>query len=90
MAQSSQTVETEAGSGPTTCGTHAESLPGFYSRPKFESSHELEENRSQSCDSFGEQQTSRNIQGSSSPLWNDRILIRILLNFYACSIAYKY
>lgn len=71
MAQSSQAVETEAASGPTACGTHAESLPGFYCRPKFESSLEPEENRSQSLDSFSDQQTSLSIQGLCSPLLDD-------------------
>uniref|UniRef100_UPI0037E8BB0F ventrally expressed dharma/bozozok antagonist n=1 Tax=Semicossyphus pulcher TaxID=241346 RepID=UPI0037E8BB0F len=41
MAQSSQTAGSGSagsgsGSGPTTCGTHAESLPGFYCRQKSE------------------------------------------------------
>lgn len=76
MAQSSQAAETEA--EPTACGTHAESLPGFYCRPKFEASHEQEENRSQSLDSFSEQQTSLSIQGSFSPLLK-RVLKPILV-----------
>ncbi|XP_030291399.1 homeobox protein vent1-like [Sparus aurata] len=53
MAQSSQPAGTGAvsASGPTTCGTHSESLPGFYCRPKTaESLPEQEENRSQNLD----------------------------------------
>ncbi|XP_070780183.1 ventrally expressed dharma/bozozok antagonist [Enoplosus armatus] len=43
MAQSSQPAETEAVS---TCGTHSESLPGFYCRQKSENVPEQQENRS--------------------------------------------
>ncbi|CAJ1070026.1 ventrally expressed dharma/bozozok antagonist [Xyrichtys novacula] len=51
MAQSSQTAETEtqgsgSGSGPVTCGTNAESLPGFYSRQRPEVLPEQDQNRS--------------------------------------------
>ncbi|XP_074546953.1 ventrally expressed dharma/bozozok antagonist [Halichoeres trimaculatus] len=50
MAQSSQSAGTEtqgsgSGSGPVTCGTHAESLPGFYCRQRSEVLPEHEENR---------------------------------------------
>ncbi|XP_073333563.1 ventrally expressed dharma/bozozok antagonist [Pagrus major] len=63
MAQSSQPAGTDAvsASGPTTCGTHAESLPGFYCKAKSESLTEQEENRSQNLDGVSLQhQTSHN------------------------------
>lgn len=46
MAQSSQPAGPETISGPATCGTHSESLPGFYCRLKSEHTPEQEENRS--------------------------------------------
>ncbi|KAI3362467.1 hypothetical protein L3Q82_012749 [Scortum barcoo] len=63
MAQSSQPAGTEAASasGPTTCGTHSESLPGFYCRQKTENVQELQETRNQSPESF-----SLNAQNSHS------------------------
>ncbi|XP_040914909.1 ventrally expressed dharma/bozozok antagonist [Toxotes jaculatrix] len=65
MAQSSQSAgpETVSASGPAACGTHSESLPGFYCRQKSENSHEeQEENRSQGLDAYG----LRNLQHQSS------------------------
>ncbi|KAF7650495.1 hypothetical protein LDENG_00125160 [Lucifuga dentata] len=61
MAQSSQAAATETISpstktwtGPTTCGTHSESLPGFYCRQKPGNWPEQEqpENRSQGRDAY--------------------------------------
>lgn len=46
MAQSSHPAGPETISGPATCGTHSESLPGFYCRHKPEHMPEQEENRS--------------------------------------------
>nr|XP_046231397.1 ventrally expressed dharma/bozozok antagonist isoform X1 [Scatophagus argus] len=48
MAQSSQPAGTDSvsASGPAACGTHSESLPGFYCRQKSEGLPEQEENRS--------------------------------------------
>nr|XP_057920361.1 ventrally expressed dharma/bozozok antagonist [Doryrhamphus excisus]XP_057920362.1 ventrally expressed dharma/bozozok antagonist [Doryrhamphus excisus]XP_057920363.1 ventrally expressed dharma/bozozok antagonist [Doryrhamphus excisus]XP_057920364.1 ventrally expressed dharma/bozozok antagonist [Doryrhamphus excisus] len=37
MAQSSQKAASDAAAGPVACGTDAESLPGFYRRPKSQS-----------------------------------------------------
>ncbi|XP_068561671.1 ventrally expressed dharma/bozozok antagonist [Cebidichthys violaceus] len=67
MSQSSQPAGTETGSssgpgpgpGPAACGTHSESLPGFYCRQKSENSPKQQETRSldafslqhQTCDS---------------------------------------
>lgn len=60
MAQSSQTAHSEKDPGPATCGTHSESLPGFYCRQqKFEEARGL--------DLFDQQQTSQGIQGKRSP-----------------------
>ncbi|XP_044029661.1 ventrally expressed dharma/bozozok antagonist [Siniperca chuatsi] len=50
MAQSSQPAGTETVSA---CGTHSESLPGFYCRQKSENLAEQQENRSQGLDAFG-------------------------------------
>ncbi|XP_041816650.1 ventrally expressed dharma/bozozok antagonist [Chelmon rostratus] len=54
MAQSSQPARTDAvsASGPTTCGTHSESLPGFYCRQKSENEPELQETRSPGLEAF--------------------------------------
>ncbi|XP_054468988.1 ventrally expressed dharma/bozozok antagonist [Anoplopoma fimbria] len=60
MAQSSQPAGTETGSssrpgpgpGPVACGTHSESLPGFYCRQKLENSPKQQESRNQSLDAF--------------------------------------
>ncbi|XP_022625287.1 homeobox protein vent1-like [Seriola dumerili] len=68
MAQSSQPAGPQTGSasaGPAACGTHAESLPGFYCRQKSENLPEQqEESRSQSLDSYSpstlQHQTSHN------------------------------
>ncbi|XP_059213366.1 ventrally expressed dharma/bozozok antagonist [Centropristis striata] len=50
MAQSSQPAGTEtpsaSGPGPAACGTHSESLPGFYCRQKSENLTEQQETRS--------------------------------------------
>ncbi|XP_031731120.1 ventrally expressed dharma/bozozok antagonist [Anarrhichthys ocellatus] len=58
MSQSSQPAGTETGSssgpGPAACGTHSESLPGFYCRQKSESSPKQQETRS--LDAFSLQQ----------------------------------
>ncbi|XP_037607764.1 ventrally expressed dharma/bozozok antagonist [Sebastes umbrosus] len=71
MAQSSQPVGTETasasgpgpGPGPAACGTHSESLPGFYCRQKAENSPEQQESRSQDLDAFSLQhQTSHSNQ----------------------------
>lgn len=76
MAQSSQPVGTETasasgpgpGPGPAACGTHSESLPGFYCRQKAENSPEQQESRSQDLDAFSLQhQTSHSNQGTFSP-----------------------
>ncbi|XP_023268202.1 homeobox protein vent1-like [Seriola lalandi dorsalis] len=70
MAQSSQVQPAgpqagPASAGPAACGTHAESLPGFYCRQKSENLPEQqEESRSQSLDSYSpsslQHQTSHN------------------------------
>nr|XP_019937379.1 PREDICTED: homeobox protein vent1-like [Paralichthys olivaceus] len=55
MAQSSQPAgsDTVPTPGPTACGTHSESLPGFYCRQKSEKVPEQqEESRSQSLDAY--------------------------------------
>ncbi|KAL7377179.1 hypothetical protein ABVT39_023283 [Epinephelus coioides] len=57
MAQSSQQpagTETvsASGPGPAACGTHSESLPGFYCRQKSENVPEQQEARSQGLDGF--------------------------------------
>ncbi|KAE8285366.1 Homeobox protein vent1 [Larimichthys crocea] len=54
MAQSSQPAGTDPvpASGPTACGTHSESLPGFYCRTKTENGPERDDNRSQSLNAF--------------------------------------
>lgn len=60
MAQSSQPADGEKAPGPATCGTHSESLPGFYCRQqKFEEARGL--------DVFSQQQTSQSSQGERSP-----------------------
>lgn len=59
MAQSSQPADSEKAPGPATCGTHSESLPGFYSRQqKFEEDRGL--------DVFDQQQTSQSNSGKHS------------------------
>ncbi|XP_076614857.1 ventrally expressed dharma/bozozok antagonist [Chaetodon auriga] len=60
MAQSSQPAGTDAvsASGPTACGTHSESLPGFYCRQKSENEPEQEEDRRQGLDAFSLNQSS--------------------------------
>lgn len=60
MAQSSQPAHSEEANGPATCGTHSESLPGFYCRQqKFEEPGGL--------DVFSQQQTYQSNQGKHSP-----------------------
>lgn len=61
MAQSSQTAGTDAVSGPAACGTHSESLPGFYCRQKSE--NVPEERRNQSLKTFNQHQISQITQG---------------------------
>ncbi|XP_058473999.1 ventrally expressed dharma/bozozok antagonist [Solea solea] len=63
MAQSSQPAGTPiaSDSGPTACGTHAESLPGFYCRQKTE--NVAEQSRRQGLDDYTAQhQTTHNNQ----------------------------
>lgn len=56
MAQSSQPADSEKAPGLPTCGTHSESLPGFYCRQqKFGEARGLEV--------FAQQQTSQSSQG---------------------------
>ncbi|KAL3041857.1 hypothetical protein OYC64_019938 [Pagothenia borchgrevinki] len=64
MAQSSQSSGTESSaSGPAACGTHSESLPGFYCRQKSENGPEQQETRNQGLNSISLQhQTSHNNQ----------------------------
>lgn len=58
MAQSSRPADSEKAPGPATCGTHSESLPGFYCRQqKFEEARGL--------DVFAQQQTSQSNQGKT-------------------------
>lgn len=64
MAQSSQSTGTDALPGAAACGTHSESLPGFYCRQKSENGPE--ENRNQSLKSLNLHQISHNNQGMSS------------------------
>ncbi|XP_078127648.1 ventrally expressed dharma/bozozok antagonist [Sander vitreus] len=56
MAQSSQQPENASasgpGPGPAACGTHTESLPGFYHRQKCENVPEQKESRSHGLDAF--------------------------------------
>ncbi|XP_042371289.1 ventrally expressed dharma/bozozok antagonist, partial [Plectropomus leopardus] len=74
MAQSSQqqpagTDQVSAsGPGPAACGTHSESLPGFYCRQKTENPAEQQETRSQDPDGLGslQHQTSHSIQGTEA------------------------
>ncbi|KAM6976198.1 ventrally expressed dharma/bozozok antagonist [Tautogolabrus adspersus] len=71
MAQSSQPAGTERrGSGPTTCGTHAESLPGFYSRQRSQVLPEQASQSHQSVEEFSlsstQQQHSQNNQVSEA------------------------
>ncbi|XP_040013775.1 ventrally expressed dharma/bozozok antagonist [Xiphias gladius] len=73
MAQSSQPAgsETVPASGPTACGTHSESLPGFYCRQKSENSpKQREENGGQGLDAFSlstlQHQTSLNNQATEA------------------------
>lgn len=61
MAQSSQSAGTDAVSGPAACGTHSESLPGFYCRQKSENLPE--EHRNQSLKTFNQHQISQITQG---------------------------
>ncbi|XP_029300191.1 ventrally expressed dharma/bozozok antagonist [Cottoperca gobio] len=70
MAQSSQPAgpETALASGPAACGTHSESLPGFYCRQKSENVPGQQETRSQGLNAFSlnslQHQTSHNNQVS--------------------------
>ncbi|XP_065821645.1 ventrally expressed dharma/bozozok antagonist [Labrus bergylta] len=71
MAQSSQPAGTERrGSGPTTCGTHAESLPGFYGRQRSPVLPEQESRSHRSAEEFRlsstQQQISQNNQVSEA------------------------
>lgn len=60
MAQSSQPAHNENAPEPAACGTHSESLPGFYCRQqKFEEPGGL--------DVFSQQQTFQSNQGKRSP-----------------------
>lgn len=68
MAQSSQSAGTDAVSGPAACGTHSESLPGFYCRQRSE--NVPEENRNQSLKTFNQHQISQSTQGKSSLMQN--------------------
>lgn len=64
MAQSSQPAGTDALSGPAACGTHSESLPGFYCRQRSEDGPE--ENRNQSLKTFSQHQVSHSDHGKTS------------------------
>lgn len=59
MAQSSQPADSEKAPGPATCGTHSESLPGFYCRQQ-----KFEEAGGQ--DVFTQQQTTQSNLGKRS------------------------
>ncbi|CAG05361.1 unnamed protein product, partial [Tetraodon nigroviridis] len=63
MAQSSQSADTDAASGPAACGTHSESLPGFYCRQRSE--NVPEENRNQSLKTFNQHQISQSAQATT-------------------------
>lgn len=76
MAQSSQPAGTEtvSSSGPADCGTHSESLPGFYCRQKSENVAEHEETRNLST-------LQHNDQGTFTTVVNQRTLLHILFHF---------
>lgn len=68
MAQSSQSAGTDTLPGPVACGTHSESLPGFYCRQK--SGKLPEENRNQGLKTLSQHQLSHNNQGKSRLVQN--------------------
>lgn len=68
MAQSSQSTGTDALPGTAACGTHSESLPGFYCRQKSEIGPEA--NRNQSLKSLNQHQLSHSNQGMSRLVQN--------------------
>lgn len=63
MAQSSQSAESDALPGHVACGTHSESLPGFYCRQK--SGKIPEEKRNQGLKTLNQHQSSPSNQGKS-------------------------
>lgn len=79
MAQSSQPAGTDAVSGPAACGTHSESLPGFYCRQKSENLPE--ENGNHSLKTFKQHQISQSTQGKSNAkyLQNYHNLLKLVL-----------
>ncbi|XP_029694000.1 ventrally expressed dharma/bozozok antagonist isoform X2 [Takifugu rubripes] len=63
MAQSSQSAGKDTLPGPVACGTHSESLPGFYCRQK--SGKLPEENRNQALKTLSQHQISHNNQDAT-------------------------
>uniref|UniRef100_A0A672Z413 Ventrally expressed dharma/bozozok antagonist n=1 Tax=Sphaeramia orbicularis TaxID=375764 RepID=A0A672Z413_9TELE len=65
MAQSSQSTGAEL----TTCGTHSESLPGFYcrQRPEHFPAQEQHINRSQSLEAYGHPRSNMNLLQHRTP-----------------------
>lgn len=68
MAQSSQSAGTDTLPGPVACGTHSESLPGFYCRQKL--GKLPEESRNQGLKTLSQHQISHNDQGKSRLVQN--------------------
>lgn len=88
MAQSSQSADTDAASGPAACGTHSESLPGFYCRQRSE--NVPEENRNQSLKTFNQHQISQSAQGRSSLMENTcNTLLKLVLIQLWCLVQMR-
>lgn len=93
MAQSSQSAGTDVLSGPAACGTHSESLPGFYCRQRSENVPEA--SRNQSLKTFNQHQISHGNQGKHSSAsyffckYDRNVQIRLFIAYCIYSCMYS-